>query len=209
MKKAGQDANGPATRDGAGRAVPAGRAVRADALRNIDALLEAAKAVFLASGVDAPVREIAHRAGVGVGTVYRHFPQRADLVAAVFRHEVDACAAAAPTLAAKHPPEEALRRWVERYADFVRTKRGLAAALHSGDPAYGALHDYFADHLQPALERLLQAAAAAGVVRAGVDAGDLLWALASLCSSRRDADPATVRRMIGLLLDGLRYGTAQ
>jgi AcrR family transcriptional regulator len=193
---------------GDGRRSPgdADRRVRADAQRNIDALLDAAKAAFLKSGVDAPVRAIADRAGVGIGTLYRHFPTRADLIAAVFRHEVDACAAAAPNLAGEHGPAEALRRWVERYVDFVRTKRGLAAALHSGDPAYGALPDYFMHRLRPALDGLLQAAVAAGSVRGGVDAEDLLWAIASLCASRRDADPLIVQRMIGLLLDGLRYG---
>ena len=133
----------------------ANRPVRADARRNIDALLEAALAVFGASGVDAPVREIADAAGVGVGTVYRHFPNRAELVAAVFRHEVDACADAAPVLAADHAPDEALARWMQRYAAFIATKRGLAGALHSGHPAYGALHAYFNDRLQPALGALL------------------------------------------------------
>ena len=88
-----------------------GRRVRADAQRNLDALLEAAKAVFATSGVDAPVREIAEKAGVGIGTVYRHFPQRSDLIAAVFRHEIDACAEAAPLLAAEHAPGEALAKW--------------------------------------------------------------------------------------------------
>ena len=185
---------------------PEGRRVRADALRNIDALLGAAKAVFVASGVDAPVRQIADRAGVGIGTVYRHFPHRADLIAAVFRHEVDACADAAPPLTAAHDPEEALRRWVERYVEFIRAKLGLAAALQSGDPAYGSLPDYFTKRLRPTLEGLLGAAVAAGSVRAGTDPDELLWAVASLCSSRRNADPATVQRMIGLLLDGLRYG---
>src|SRR5271156_3873742 len=100
--------------------------VRADAQRSLDALLEAALAVFAASGVDAPVREIAIQAGVGVGTVYRHFPHRSDLVAAVFRHEVDACANAAAALAAAHPPAEALSRWLQRFAAFIATKRGLA-----------------------------------------------------------------------------------
>jgi hypothetical protein len=84
------------------------RRVRADAQRNLDALLQSAKTVFATSGVDAPVREIAAKAGVGVGTLYRHFPQRSDLIAAVFRHEIDACAEAAPILAAKHAPGEAL-----------------------------------------------------------------------------------------------------
>src|SRR5947208_15378139 len=107
------------------------RPVRADARRNTDALLDAALAVFATSGVDAPVREIAEKAGVGVGTVYRHFPQRADLIAAVFRREMDACADAAPILAAEYAPFEALANWLQRYAVFVGTKRGLANALHS------------------------------------------------------------------------------
>src|ERR1700678_1432555 len=104
----------------------ADRRVRADAQRNLDTLLETAKAVFATSGVDAPVREIAEKAGVGVGTVYRHFPQRADLIAAVFRREIDACADAAPVLATEHEPGEALARWMQRYVDFIAAKRGLA-----------------------------------------------------------------------------------
>src|ERR1041385_1283416 len=97
----------------------ADRPVRADARRNMEALLKSALAVFATSGVDAPVREIAEKAGVGVGTVYRHFPQRSDLIVAVFRQEVDACAAAAAELAAEHEPAEALARWMQRYVDFV------------------------------------------------------------------------------------------
>ena len=184
------------------------RPLRADAQRNLDALLQAAMAVFAKSGVDAPIREIAELAGVGIGTVYRHFPQRSDLIVAVFRHEVDACAEAAPVLAAQHTPEDALRQWVERYVGFIRAKRGLAAALHSGDPAYEALPAYFETRLRPTLESLLDAAAAAGSIRAGADPHDLLWAVASLCASPRNQDPALARRMIGLLLDGLRYGAA-
>src|ERR1700748_3571951 len=91
------------------------RRVRADAQRSLDALLQAAKEVFATSGVDAPVREIADKAGVGLGTLYRHFPQRADLVAAVFKREIDACADAAPVLAAKHAPFDALKAWMQRY----------------------------------------------------------------------------------------------
>jgi AcrR family transcriptional regulator len=194
-----------------GSAVPvapdgATRAVRADARRNIDTLLEAAKAVFAESGVDAPVREIAARAGVGVGTVYRHFPQRADLVAAVFRREVDACAAAAPALAAEHPPCEALARWLRRYSSFIVTKRGLAAALHSGDPAFEPLPAYFQQHLGPALESLLDSAAAAGAVRSDVDPDDLLRAVGNLCLSGGEAGACHSERMVDLLIDGLRYG---
>lgn len=184
------------------------RPVRADARRNVDALLKTAMTVFAASGVNAPVREIAERAGLGVGTVYRHFPTRADLIVAVFRNEVDACADAAPQLAAEYGPDDALRRWVDRYVGFIGAKRGLAAALHSGDPAYETLPAYFETRLRPALDGLLASAASAGLVRAGIDPKDLLWAVASLCSSTRDADPALARRMVGLLLDGLRHGAS-
>ena len=183
------------------------RRVRADAQRNIDALVEAAKAVFATSGVHAPVREIAERAGVGVGTVYRHFPHRSDLVTAIFRQEVDACADAAPVLAAEHGPGEALARWLHRYTSFLAAKRGLAAALHSGDPAFDALPAYFQQRLRPALGSLLASAAAAGEVRGDVEPDDLLQAVGSLCLSA-DEDPGHTRRMVALLIDGLRYGAA-
>ena len=181
------------------------RPVRADAQRNTDALLEAALAVFATSGVDAPVREIAEKAGVGIGTFYRHFPQRADLVAAVFRREIDACADAAPVLAAEHEPGEALARWMQRYAAFIAAKRGLAKALHSGDPAFDNLPGYFDERLRPAFRRLLDAAVAAGEVRRDADADDLLGAVASLCMSP-NAGAGRAERMVALLIDGLRHG---
>ncbi len=184
------------------------RPVRADAQRNIDSLLRAAIDVFAVSGVDAPVREIADKAGVGIGTVYRHFPQRSDLIAAVFRHEVDACADAAPFLAAEYGPVEALARWMQRYAGFIVTKRGLATALHSGDPAFDTLPLYFDKRLRPALQILLDAAVAAGEVRADAEADDLLKAVASLCMQTHDGGPAYSQRMVALLVDGLRFGAS-
>jgi len=186
----------------------ASRPARADARRNTDALLEAALAVFATSGVDAPVREIAARAGVGVATLYRHFPQRSDLVAAVFRHEVDACADAAPILATEHEPGEALARWMQRYAAFVAAKRGLAAALHSGNPAFDTLPAYFDKRLRPALRGLLTAAVAAGEARADIAPDDLLSAVASLCMRAHDKGPDHARRMVALLVDGLRHGAS-
>jgi len=182
------------------------RRVRADAQRNMDALLKAAMAVFATSGVDAPVRQIAARAGVGLGTVYRHFPQRSDLIAAVFRHEIDACADAAPLLAVAHEPGEALARWMLRYVDFVAAKRGLAPALHSGDPAFDTLRAYFEQRLRPALQTLLESAAAAGEVRADVAADDILGAVASLCMHAFNQGAEHARRMVSLFVDGLRYG---
>jgi AcrR family transcriptional regulator len=186
----------------------ADRRVRADAQRNIDTLLQTALAVFATSGVDAPVREIAEKAGVGVGTVYRHFPQRSDLIAAVFRREIDACADAAPVLAAEHEPGEALARWMQRYVDFIAAKRGLATALHSGDPAFDTLPAYFRQRLEPALRTLLKSAASAGQVRPDVAAEELLGAVASLCMHAYKQGPKHARRMVSLLVDGLRYGAS-
>ncbi len=178
------------------------RRVRADAKRNLAALLEAAKSVFAKSGVDAPVREIAEKAEVGIGTFYRHFPQRSDLIAAVFRHEIDACAQAAPNLAAEHAPGEALAKWMQRYAAFIATKRGLAPALHSGDPAFEPLRGYFEERVRPAIRALLESAIAAGEVRDDVDSDELLHAVASLCMPAQDDGRA--QRMVAVLVDGLR-----
>jgi len=176
------------------------RAPRADARRNLEALVAAAKSVFARSGVDAPVREIAEEAGVGVGTLYRHFPQRVDLVVAVYRQSVDAAADAAPLLAAQYPPAEAVAHWMQRFVDFVGTKRGLAAALHSGDPAFQTLPAYFRERFIPALTGLLDAAIAAGEMRADIDPVELLTAAVNLAHG----DPEQGRRMVALLVDGLR-----
>ena len=184
------------------------RHLRADALRNEDAVLEAAKEVFTTSGVDAPVRQIAARAGVGPGTLYRHFPKRSDLVAAVFRREVDACAAEATLLAADHPPGEALSRWLKRYTGFLATKKGLAAALHSGDPAFQELPDYFRTSFEPVLASLLDAAAAAGEARRDIEPYDLLRAIGNLAAATGDDGAAHAGRMLDLLIDGLRHGAA-
>jgi AcrR family transcriptional regulator len=182
------------------------RPLRADAQRNIDALLDAAKAAFGTSGVDAPAKEIADLAGVGVGTLYRHFPKRSDLVKAVFRNEVDACADAAPALAAKHEPVVALEKWLHRYTEFLATKRGLASALHSGDPAFDALPEYFIGRLGPAVGSLLEAATDAGAIRAVASPKDLLYAVSKLSLPMSDEEPGHGRRMLDLLVDGLQYG---
>jgi AcrR family transcriptional regulator len=182
------------------------RSARADARRNLDRLLEAARAVFGASGVDAPVRAIAARAGVGVATVYRHFPQRSDLVAAVYRREVDECVAAASALAREHGPGEALVRWLRRYTSFIATKRGLVAAYRPGVQAFEALPAYFREHLEPALRALLDAAVAAGEVRDDVAPYELLRAVADLCAPAADLGAHHGQRMVDLLIDGLRHG---
>lgn len=184
------------------------RHVRADARRNLVALRAAATAVFAESGVNAPAREIAARAAVGVGTLYRHFPKRSDLVAEVFRNEVDNCAAAAPELTARYAdePMSALTAWLHRYMDFIVTKRGLAAALHSGEPAFADLHEYFDRHLTPALDSLLMPAIQASQVRSDVPAHTVLHAVRSVCLPDDDGSIDHVRPVIDLIIDGLRFG---
>lgn len=179
---------------------------RADARRNERTLLDAAAAAFVASGVDAPVRDIATRAGVGVGTIYRHFPTRADLVIAVYRHQVDACAAAGPALLAETTPYDALVRWVGMFVDFLVTKHGLAEALQSDRVRFDALHGYFVDQLLPVAGDLLDAAETAGEIGAGVEPYGLLRGIGNLCVGA-DGDPRyDARRLVALLLAGLRPG---
>jgi AcrR family transcriptional regulator len=185
--------------------VGSSRRPRADAQRSLEAVLEAAKAVFETSGVDAPVRQIATAAGVGIATLYRHFPQRSDLVIAIFHREIDACVAAAEELARTTSSWDALSRWMQRFVDFVATKHGFAAALHSGDPVYLPLRDYFDARLRPALQLLLDNALASGEVQAKVDPAELLSAASSLCQSASGpAGWSSARRMVALLTEGLR-----
>jgi AcrR family transcriptional regulator len=177
---------------------------RADARRNERALLAAAAAVFVVSGVDAPVRDIAAEAGVGMGTIYRHFPTRADLVIAVYRHQVDACAEAGPSLlASSSSPHAALTQWIDLFVDFLITKHGLAAALRSDSARFETLHAYFLDRLVPVCAQLLDAAADAGEIRPGMDAYGLLFGIGNLCAGAGGDSRYDARRMAGLLVAGL------
>ncbi len=180
------------------------RRLRADAQRSIDALVAAARELFATTGVDATTREIADRAGVGMGTLFRRFPQRADLIAAVFHGEMDACAEAATTLAAKYPPFEALAKWMQVYAEFIGTKRGLAKALSSGDPVFVGLFVRFDQYLRPAARKLYEAADAAGEVRPDMDAAEILCAVTTLCMSTYDGKPDHAGHMVALFVEGLR-----
>lgn len=177
---------------------------RADARRNESALLDAAAAVFVTSGVEAPVRDIAAAAGVGVGTVYRHFPTRADLVVAVYRHQVEACAAAGEdALAGSGSRFDALAGWIDRFVDFLVTKHGLAGALQSDSPQFETLHAYFLERLVPVCAQLLDAGAAAGEIRDDVPPLQLMRAVGNLCVGADDPR-YDARRMVGVLLDGVR-----
>ena len=178
---------------------------RADAKRNEAALLSAAAAAFVESGVSVPVRDIAARAGVGIGTIYRHFPTRADLIVAVYRHQVEACAEAGPALLAESDTaHHALARWTGMFADFLVTKHGLAEVLRSDDAAFQTLHAYFIDRLVPVCDQLLAAAAAAGEVRPGLDAYELLRGVGSLCAGAGGDPRYNPRRLVELLIAGLR-----
>lgn len=178
---------------------------RKDARRNKETLLDAAAAVFVTSGVDAPVRDIASRAGVGLGTLYRHFPTRADLIIAVYRHQVEACAEAGPSLlAAAGTPHAALRQWIDLFVDFLVTKHGLAAVLRSDQAGFSALHDYFLDRLLPVCAELLDAAVTAGEIRADIDALTLMRGVGNLCIGAESDPDYDARRLAGVLVDGLR-----
>jgi AcrR family transcriptional regulator len=180
------------------------RGKRADAQRNEQTLLAAAAEVFVTSGVDAPIRQIAAKAGVGLGTIYRHFPTRADLVVAVYRHQVESCAEAGPSLlAGADSPLAALRQWVDLFVDFLVTKHGLANALQS-DSGFDALHAYFLDRLVPVCEQMLDAAVATGEIRPGTQAYELMRGIGNLCIGRDDDPRYDPRRLIELLLQGLQ-----
>ncbi|MFD4034761.1 TetR/AcrR family transcriptional regulator [Streptomyces sp. NPDC058637] len=187
--------------EGTGQAAPSGRK---DARRNKETLLDAAAAVFVTSGVDAPVRDIAAKAGVGLGTIYRHFPTRADLIIGVYRHQVDACADAGPALLATSSPHTALGKWINLFVDFLVAKHGLASVLQADNAGFEALHAYFLDRLLPVCTELLEAAAVAGEIRPDIDAYQLMRGVGNLCIGA-DSDPRyDARRMTELLIAGLR-----
>jgi AcrR family transcriptional regulator len=180
------------------------RVKRSDATRNQTALLRAAMDVFNESGVDAPVREIADRAGVGVGTLYRHYPQRADLIVAVLKSQIDDFADAAAAIVTAFPPDAALDRWVQGYVDFIMAKRGLSTALQGENTSHVSLHTYFYGRLCPPLAAILTMAVERQVIRAGYGAEELLRAIATLCKAAPDDATEESRKMVALLIEGLR-----
>ena len=182
----------------------AARTKRADARRNEKTLLDAAAAIFVTSGVEAPIRDIAAKAGVGTATIYRHFPTRADLIIAVYRHQVEALAEAGPALlAAGATPYDALRQWVSRFVDFLVTKRGLPAVLQSDDACFDPLHSYFLDRLVPVCTRLLDAAADSGEIRSDLDAIGLMRGVGGLCAGATSSHPYDARQLVEIFIAGL------
>ena len=181
------------------------RPQRADARRNRERLLEAASVAFSERGTDASLEEIARSAGVGIGTLYRHFPTRDALMAEVFRRNVDELCDGADQLLAELPPDEALCEWMQRFVRYVAVKKGLATHLKSVIAADSELFTYSHGRVTGTFEGLLKAAKDAGTIRSDVAADDLLHALSGICMVSEGDTQQQGCRMSRLLVDGLRY----
>jgi AcrR family transcriptional regulator len=183
------------------------RALRADAQRNRDRLLAVAVRAFSAAEPEVTLESIAREAGVGIGTLYRHFPTREALVEAAYRTELARLCDAAADLLADRPPEEAARIWMDRFVDYMTTKRGMAEALRAVIASGGDPYATSRAQLVAALGRLLSAGAAAGTLRPDVDPADVLTGLSGVSlAAGGPAQRDQAGRLLDLLLDGLRYG---
>jgi len=187
----------------------AARSPRADAVRNRERVLEAAKAVFSAGGPEASLEAVARKAGVGIGTLYRHFPTREALYEAVYRREVEQLADLAEQLKNDEaPPTEALRRWLHSNVEFVATKKGMSAALALAAHNSSELSAYSLERLTRAVGALLDRAAAAGEIRADISPEDLLRALVGMCYLHDQPGwQASVLRLLDVFVDGMRAPT--
>lgn len=179
--------------------------LRADARRNRDKLIGAAAVAFAENGVDTSLEDIARRAGVGTGTLYRHFPSREHLVEVVYRRELEGLAAAAAELAEQHPPDVALEQWMRRFVGYIAAKRGMSNSLKLLMSTDSTL---FADGfgaIRTALGTLLKTAGETGHIRTDIDTADLMQAMSSIYSMPESPDwRDRSQRLIGLLMDGLR-----
>jgi AcrR family transcriptional regulator len=183
--------------------------LRADARRNRDALLAAAAAQFADRGVDASLEDIARRAGVGIGTLYRHFPSREALIADVYRREVELLCGGVDELLATRPADEALAEWMRRFVGYVATKRGLAVALKSMVNDNSDLFAQSRADINESMARLVSAAVDAGLVRADADPEDVLRGMSGFCLFSDQAGwQEQAQRLVGLLVDGLRFRAA-
>jgi AcrR family transcriptional regulator len=181
------------------------RKPRADAVRNRERVLEAAKAVFSSGGAEASLEAVARRAGVGIGTLYRHFPTREALYEAVYRREVEQLGELADTLKDEAKPVEALRRWISSNIEFVATKKGMAAALAVAAHASPELHSFSFERLTQSIGVLLERAVKAGEIRTDVSPEDLFRALVGMCYLHDQPGwQSTVVRLMDVFVDGLR-----
>jgi AcrR family transcriptional regulator len=183
------------------------RALRADAVRNRQKLLEAATEVFAEAGTDVSLEAISKRAGVGIGTLYRHFPTRDELVAAAYRNEVDRLHDAAGELLREHPPDVALAEWMDRFVTYAEAKRGMLDALRAAMASNAGLQTDARGPILDALGTLLDAAIAAGTIRSDVTADDVVRAMGGIWLMPDEPGwPEQARRLLGLVMDGLRFG---
>lgn len=197
----------PATEAPADTATAADRPLRADARRNRDAVLATAAAAFAEHGVEASLEDIAKSTGVGIGTLYRHFPTREDLVYGVYRREVEQLSASAPELAAELPPAQALREWMRRFVQYAATKRGLVGMLRSMMQTQAERFADIRTLVRDAAEMLLVAAADAGEIRGDICADDLMRSMGGICMANdQTGPPENAERLVDLVFDGLRYG---
>jgi AcrR family transcriptional regulator len=181
------------------------RKPRADAVRNRERVLEAAKAVFSAGGAEASLEAVARSAGVGIGTLYRHFPTREALFEAVYRREVQHLADLAEQLKQEAQPLDALRHWMRSIVKFVATKKGMSAALALAAYKNSELFSYSFDRLTQAIGGLLERAIAAGEIRDDITPEDLLRALVGMCYMHDQPGWQTsVLRLVDVFVDGLR-----
>jgi AcrR family transcriptional regulator len=174
-------------------------------VRNRQRVLEAAKAIFAVGGPDGSLEAVAREAGVGIGTLYRHFPTREALFEAVYRNEVEQLVKLADQVGAELPPMEALRRWLRANVEFVATKKGMSTALAVAIHASSDLTVYSMDRLGQALDGLLRRAAAAGEIRGDITAEDLLRTVVGLCYIHHQAGwQQNVLRMLDVFIDGMK-----
>jgi AcrR family transcriptional regulator len=183
------------------------RPLRADAQRNRDRLLDIAVRAFSQDGPEVTLDAIAKDAGVGIGTLYRHFPTREALVEAAYRNELAKLCDATAGLLQAMPPDEALRGWMDRFTDYMTTKRGMADALRAVIASGGNPYEQSRGRLIAAITTLLQAGAAAGTLRSDTEPGDVLASLSGVSlTAGEPAQRDQARRLLDLLMDGLRYG---
>ena len=181
------------------------RKPRADSVRNRERVLAAAKAVFAAGGPARSLEAVARQAGVGVGTLYRHFPTRQDLFEAVYRHEVEQLAERAEQLATNLPPLEALRHWMHANVEFVATKKGMSAALAIAIHASSDLTAYSMDRLGRALATLLRRGVTAAEIRDDISPEDILRTIVGLCYTHdKPGWQGNVHRLVDVFVDGMR-----
>jgi AcrR family transcriptional regulator len=184
------------------------RPMRADARENREKLLRAASKRFAAGGPEVPLELIARSAGVGIGTLYRHFPTREALIEAVYRNEVDQLCAAAGVLLAELAPAEALAEWMERFVAYATTKRGLSGALKSVAASQSDLFPTTRARLLAAVGELLDAGIAAGEIRPDVTAEDVMTSMNAVWTISAEGEQWATQalRVLRLLMDGLRFG---